>query len=321
MKTNQCNIDCKINIKPSCGIVKHKITKKNIQEYYLILDERRDIRWGKVDSIMKNLIKKNHFESPIVINETPMGKRVLDGNHRIEAIKKFLENYPDSCVEVHIAKYKGMNRDKEREKYTSWNKGTPESANDYLKNYYKTIPLGEKLLKELPVTLKTNGEELPIRLLVGAEINAGKQNRFEGGYAVGGEKSVLDFQSLQLENLKNMKAFIMDMQDVFGQPHRKSKYYRSTPLNAFYRIWYDNRNIPIPKLKRALKRIYNEWDIQWEDNAKKGGRSACVSFYKDLVTMLKAKNKSLKIKSDIDIIREKSELTEISENNRHYIEA
>lgn len=299
----------KVVVRPAHSMVRKLVDKTTINDFYMLLDERREIRWLKVKSMARNLEKKIHFESPIVINETTQGDRIIDGNHRLEALKMFLDKFPNAKVWINVAKYKSMNRDAERDKYTTWNKGTPESTMDHLKNYFKTIPYGEQMLRQLPVSLK-NDKNLSIRVLVGAYINAKKQNRFEGGYAKDGEKTVEDFQKINTTDIKIMKAFISDMTSVFGEPNRKSKYWRTTPIPAFMRIWYDHQDMEYNKLQKAFKKIYKEWDYQWEENAKKGGVVSSVGFYRDLINTLKLKNKSYGFKSDLDIIGSRSQLTE-----------
>ncbi len=63
-------------------------------------------------------------------------------------------------------------------------------------------------------------------------------------------------------------------------------------------------------MQRAFRKLLKEWDVRWEDNAKKGGRSSCISYYYDLLTILKLENKSLRFKTDIDIIRERNDAIE-----------
>ena len=294
----------KIVVVPKHRLVWENLTEANINDFYMLLDERREQRKGKVSQLVSLLEKGISFESPMVINKTIRGvKRVLDGNHRVEALKIFFTKHPDAKVKVSLALYDNLNREEERMIYSMWNKGTPENAMDFLKNYFKTIPYGEQMLRQLPVTLTNSSDKLSIKNLVGSHIIAKHNGIFSGSYSKNGENTVADFMAIEPVDIKVMKAFVLEYTSVFGEPHRKSKYWRATPIKSFYRIWYDNRSHITPdKFCRALNKVKYEWDAKWEDLAKSGTTQSTEMFYNQMIRNLKGKCPSYRFLSDVDII-------------------
>jgi hypothetical protein len=202
-------------------------------------------------------------------------------------------------------------REKERAIYTIWNKGSKESATDYLKNHFPTIPKGRKMLEELPCAIYKEANKIPLKLLVGSHIIAKKQTLFSGGYATTGEETVLDFQKITDEDVTIMRAFSLDYEEIFGEVEDGNQWYQSTPLTAFYRIWFDNRKtVPRDVFIKQLRTVFEKNSLFWSSMTKSGGRSACSNFYITAITKLKTlqyRNRPLNFVSDSDVTgRERS---------------
>jgi hypothetical protein len=283
-------------ILPKCVFKKVLVDKHTIDNFYIYQDERRKIRRGKVLEMVANFDRPDklikHFDSPIVVNvvddrhfqeeeRVEFGKRrVIDGNHRMDAIAEKLLRDSDFRIVITIAEYKNLNRAEERQVYTKWNKGTPESATDYLKWHFKTIPYGKQMLNQLPVEIYGNDKKMSIKMLVGSHVNAKKQNAFEGGYSFGGEKTVQDFMMIVPSDIKTMALFYEYMVEAFGTYYKGHPFYRSTPLSVFYRIWFDNKDyISRERFVTAFKRVFAQKLFRWDDIMKNGGRSASIFFY------------------------------------------
>jgi uncharacterized protein (DUF1697 family) len=279
-------------VAPEHTKLRFEITSKNINLFSVNEEERRKIRKGVVNEIERELEKGNHFEADIVVNKVDGLFHIIDGNHRDEAIRIFLKKYPNATVVVNLAKYENLSRiqedemrekkirEKERQIYTKWNSGTRESSTDYLQQHFAIIPKGEDMLLRLPVSVYGTDKKMPVKVLVGAHINALEQKRFEGGYEGSGEKTVKDFMTVDSGDIVTMRAFCKDMDEIFGQYRKGSEYYRQTPLNAFYRIWYDNHDKMDREkfIKRFKTKILNNWS-KLNEPSKAGGRQATKTFY------------------------------------------
>lgn len=300
-----------------------------LSEFHINEDERRKTHQSVVGDISSNLLQGEHFEAPFVCyktnntgNNNTGTYRLIDGHHRFFSISKASLKDPEIKVLVWIAEYKNLTpsqveklvREKERAIYTMWNKGTKESATDYLNNHYLTVPLGQKMLDSLPVEVYKSKKKLSVRLLMGCHIIAkhttmynGKptQSLFGGGYAGNGEQTVADFRTLKADDVATVRAFILDYQQIFGEVDPQAQWYQSTPLQALYRIWYDNRTtVPHDTFIKVMSQVFAKHPKVWESQTKSGGRSACKSFYTTAIMRLKAhsiRGKLVNFRSDMDI--------------------
>lgn len=271
--------------------MKQVVLYKEFMPLFEILDEeRRQIRDGKVKQIAMGLRKGQNFESPLVVNQINGKYRVIDGNHRVDAVGKEINRDPDFRMTCWMAVYKDLTRKQEREIYTLWNSGTPENSTDYLKNYFKTIPYGEEMLRRLNLSIYGSKEKMKVKLLVGSHIQAKRGGTFKGGYPNRGPKTVLDFCLIDRKDIATMKDFQVFYESVF-EPYRQGKtYYRTTPFAALYRIWYDNRDLmDLSVMKDAFESTFkNKVGLKkmFEEYSKLGGISACKFFYEVAIQQL-----------------------------------
>lgn len=284
------------SLEAKCVFKKVLVDKHTIDNFYIYQDERRKIRRGKVLEMVANFDRPDrlikHFDSPIVVNVVDARhfqeeeridndkRRVIDGNHRMDAIAEKIHRDEDFRITITIAEYKNLNRAEERQVYSKWNKGTPESATDYLKWHFKTIPYGQMMLRQLPVEIYGTDKKMSIKMIVGSHVNAKKQNAFEGGYSFGGEKTVQDFMTMVPTDIRTMSLFYEYMVECFSTYYKGHPFFRSTPLSVFYRIWFDNKDyISRERFVTAFKRVFAQKLYQWDDIMKNGGRSASIFFY------------------------------------------
>jgi len=285
------------------------VDKEIIKKFVLDKDNRRKLRNGKIKELLKELNERVHFNSAFVVNEKSNHYFLIDGNHRYEAIKLKIAQDPKFSIAVWIAVYRNLTKEKEREVYKLWNIGITQSATDFLKLYFKTIPFGQEMLQRLPVTIYGDKMNLGIKLLVGSHICAKRQKKFEGGYGAGKEQTVGDFSEIDSEDIDTMKEFTDFMKETFGEYDKDNNnlFYKSTPLCAFYRIWYDNNSIS-KKLVKLFRKVYLRKIDLWKSQMNVGGRVACINFYDTSITHL---NRFAKIKSDKDLVPIKDKEREI----------
>ena len=78
------------------------------------LANRRDTRTAVVSRLHRLLEDGSHFETPLVANRLNGTYRLLDGNHRGEAIERYFANHPERKVEVVVFYYENLNPDEEK---------------------------------------------------------------------------------------------------------------------------------------------------------------------------------------------------------------
>ena len=249
---------------------KEELDYQKANECFTILASRRDLRENTVKKLHGMLISGKHFDTPFMVNEKDGKYRLLDGNHRIEAIKRYLRHNNGKKVVVGICKYRDLSPDEERNMFTKWNLGTKQNASDFLKQYWNKIPLTSKLLKSsgfpVDVGYKATEKTMDFRLLTVGYLAWKSPTRLSH---IGYYGNAIDFveasKDLEEQDCRILKAFMKDYIEVFGLPSKKSHYYRTTVYLSIQRIWLNNfKTIGFDKMKaKLMKLLGHERVIYW----------------------------------------------------------
>ena len=281
-------------INPKYVMKKMVLDKNTIKNFFIDADGRRQIRNGQVKAIVDHLKQGEHYSSPLVVNEQPNGKlKMVDGNHRYESIKVVISADQQYSISSWVAVYNNLTPDEEREVYREWNVGVKQSATDFLKAHWDTIPMRRRILSELPVSIYGDKTHMPVKSFVGNQIMAKKNSRnFSGGYSGGIYDVVGDFHDLTPEDIDALKEFSKFIEKVLGPYQSKKTFYTTTAISAVYQIWYDNKDqMTQMKLKAVFDKILNPQDKLLVEASKAGGRSAATNFYNGLIYRINKKSK------------------------------
>lgn len=249
---------------------------------------RRRISKSHVGSLSKLLFHGRHFESPIVVNITLDGLRVIDGNHRIEAIKKVLSRFPKFKLPILMISYKGLDEDGEIEAFRKWNVGRVQSTDDFIQSIAAKTPFIRWLKNDFPVpiTVYRDYDSVYVRLLAGALLAAKRAD--DTGYGLKKENFAQDLLELTEKDYETCKEFINGFVKVFGKPRKGNIYYSTTPFTSFFYTWFEYReksNIWALFRERVLG---NEEVLQF---SKFGGREAHRKMLSVIFDLLKLKGK------------------------------
>ena len=275
---------------------KKTIDSSNISKFLINNKDRRQLRMGNVKDLVEMMRAGIHFSAPFVINEIGAKWALIDGNHRYEAIKAYLAENSRFSITIWMATYRNLNPEEEKEVYSLWNSGATQSATDFLNAYWSEIPMGKEMIRKLPANVYGDKQHLKIQSLMGGQINAKKHTKFEGGYSAGREQIVDDFMNVTNDDVNKVEEFASFMEDCFGAFDKKTnpQFYQTTPLAAFYRIWYDNQSMDSGKVIKTFKKIFAKQPELWTQFTKSGGRSATQTFYRAAIASLKGVNEGFK---------------------------
>jgi hypothetical protein len=113
----------------------------NDMNKFEMMEDRRHIRSSQVNSILATLRAGNHFSVPMVVNKFDGKLRIIDGNHRYEALRTYLTENRDKTIEVLLVVYAALDEDGERKAFIKWNIGIKQTIDDLLGLMKKVIPL------------------------------------------------------------------------------------------------------------------------------------------------------------------------------------
>lgn len=277
-------------IRPLYETKTYNITARDVEgNTFVPLANRREINDKVVRDIYRQLEAGEHFESPIVVSYKRGQNRLLDGNHRYEAIAAYLAEHPEDSIQVTMHVYQGLTDADEKKKYTRWNKGRKQSTKDYIKQFEVEIPAFSQMQASFPWPIDIYGREgVPFFKLVSCYL-AAKETSFSGGFIGGPDVFIKEAQALTDEDIETMAQFAQIMVGAFGgniKDNITKKWLRSTPITALCRLYLDNKSkIPGPKMSQIF-RLKLEHDANALAMGGSSGMSACKYVWQEYAKIL-----------------------------------
>lgn len=214
------------------------ITKDNIKDFEFSKD-RRKIRLYEVSQLESNILQGKHFESILVVNKRDGKLRIIDGNHRIEAIENVIEKKKDTKIEVKLAIYENLDDAEEKETFKLWNIGTKQTNDDFIHTWRNYIPIYKMIKRKFPVSVTTysSPNALKFTRLVAAYVKK-TQTGWLGGYKK--EDLVAEVSKLGKSDYENLYRFVEGFIQVFGKPDQKNVYSKTGLFSVIMRIYFRN---------------------------------------------------------------------------------
>jgi len=279
--------------------VKVCITPRNV-DGFVVLANRRDIRGHQVKRILRALENGDHFEAPFVANKLNGKYRLIDGNHRLEAIRRFLAEDGNRAVEVEVKYYEDLSEEEERQRFKQWNAGLRQTTNDYLRQYWEEIPIFKHMAKEagfpVQIGVQWSVHQMEARLLLSAYFSVRRpaETAYSGPATYNGEVFVAEAKKLkQKTDVTVLRAFLLDYIQIFGQPDKKALAYRTTVFCPLADIWMRNYAVvPSQVLLRKLEAINGSERMHYWA-AQAGAMMNCMNARKDFLAVMNTKHKTV----------------------------
>ena len=265
------------------------ISKKTIDNFYMDVKERRRIRWTNVENLKRKLKAREHFSAPFVLNRKNGKNKVLDGNHRFEAIKDIMDKNPNFSIDVWCACYDNLSATEEREVFTLWNIGTKQTHEDFLKIHIEHLPIAKKAIDEIPCSIYTSPSKPKFKTIVGAYLQMQTGAKRVSAYRSNVKKFICDIQeNLDSDVIKHCRAFMLDLEQVFGKYDKSNPFYTTGPITVLFRIWHDNLSKNRPHMLNAFRKVLlGNGAFRWQELAKATTNNYSINyFYKDLIREL-----------------------------------
>lgn len=295
-EVNESKADVEQFLKPNYDVAVITIDKDNIGSFVPIESMKRAIRKPHVNSIIRSLNIGNHFDVPIVIEKWNNHMYVLDGNHRITAIREWLrdgDGYNNKKINVVCAIFTKQNDEQRREVYHTWNIPIRQNTDDFVCAYKDFIPIYPKITTELPCDIYGDRNQIKFKHFVGGYMTAKFSGDFQGGFQGSAKEFVDKSIGLVAADVDIIKEFWEDIVRAFNIPigtenMRQVPMLRTSPFYALFRLWYVNKDILGREeiiarfsLRQVLRTI--------EEYAPLGGRESCKEALIQIKDKLNAK--------------------------------
>jgi hypothetical protein len=274
------------------GSITDDYNEASVDGYFVENSTIRKIRTSKVDQLYRNILKKEHFDSIFVVNLTKNEKgkevrRLLDGHHRFKAIKKaFLycqKHNIEMKMDIWFAEYKNLTDEEEKDIFNQWNIGTKQTSDDFIRIWFNTVPLGEKMLKEIPASIYSEKTKLKLKIIAGEHLDAKRQLPYSGGFQKNGLGLISDLQSLTPKDIQTMKQFRIFLEELFDRPYNTDYLFnKNVCVKVLYRIWFDNLQLGDTLKKALLKVFFGPHRVRYEEFSIAGGRETAMVYYRDI---------------------------------------
>jgi hypothetical protein len=218
-----------------------KINKSNVSSFEMMENARR-LRPGEIANLKQQLCSGIHFASPIVVNRIGNKFKVIDGNHRLQAIINWIKD-SDNSIEVEFAVYEELDKEKEASVYRLWNRGTRQSVDDRIQVMRNDIPILQDIVDNrlFPVNvriypIRQSGIGLHFRTLMKGYYFSTRDWAFTANVAV-----FLEWLTkLDSTDAAKLEQFCKNYEEVFGKMGRDNIYSKASFLIPYMRVYFMN---------------------------------------------------------------------------------
>jgi hypothetical protein len=148
-----------------------RVNNETINEFQT-MERSRILRNAKVQQLKSMIVNGDHFDSPIIINDISTKKRIIDGQHRINAIREIIKQNPDFVITLLLVVYQNLDKDEEKEIFTRWNSGTRQTGEDIIQIYSDEMPIYDILREKGLVSIYNEPGKIKFRNIVQPYIQA-----------------------------------------------------------------------------------------------------------------------------------------------------
>ena len=212
-------------IKKEYEIKSFKIDSKSIEEFH-VMETRRQISNGHVRQIHGAILSGKNPIGILIVNLKNNKMRIIDGNHRIEALKRFYAyrtKHEKISVEVTLKVYKNLTNEEERNIYSLEAKRKNESYEDRLNMYKDVIILWDLVTdtaRDFPCKVSMYPTKVGLRFRTILNALFTHKNSSGEGYTTKylTKDEIVGFaQSLMYDDFLAIREFVYFFQKVFGR--------------------------------------------------------------------------------------------------------
>jgi len=273
------------------------INKQNISKF-LRPEWHREFRERHVQTLTKSMMQGVHPSETITVNELYNGKmRILNGNHRIQAIKNIIANNPKFNIEITLTVYYNLNKEKEIEIYEKVNDTRRENAVDKLKAHLSGSRIYNMIEKNFP-------SKIVYRNISKGERNVIRATLLFPSYIHRNSKAISSASTCLIKRIKlltekdydRISSFVSTFKDIVGEPSSENMFCKYNMFSVMAKIYYTNVGITLTRKEYVdrMKKIIstNTSDILMMNS---GGIDKQQMLFKFIINKIKCRKKLINV--------------------------
>ena len=266
-------------------IKKTVVNKNNIERLFAQYPTKRQIRRSQQKKLLDALKTGKSFPVMYVNRGSPISNKlvVLDGNHRLEALREFFEEFPNKSVELQLGVYDIKDSESEKAKFLELNRIIRPSSDDIIQQYKDDLPFLKDLLDQVDVVSVYNSKPLKVRNLMHAYVHA-KKPKWQSEI-LKGEDLVKYMTAYNQTEIDEIKDFLKDYQNIFGVLTKDCMFVKTTILQVMFRIWYQNKDrVEKKKMEKKFRKLMTE--TIFIEASIKGGNTVVMEYGEKFIDFL-----------------------------------
>lgn len=238
------------------------VSKSNIKKY-VRPEWHREFRRKHVIKIKNALLRGEHPSENVTVNYLSNANkfRVLNGNHRMQAVREVIEEYSDFKIELTFTIYTDLVRDEEIVIYERVNNTKKESGLDRLKAHLVGTEIYKLMMDRFPFKPLFRSQSTTDRnsLSVGT-ILASYVVRNDKTIAAGNAQIIKRAVELNEDDYDRIVKFARFFKRICGEPSRSNLYSSYNIYSSIAKIYYTTVGIELTeeeyekRLRQVLQR-------------------------------------------------------------------
>lgn len=212
------------------------------------LENPRPLREAQVSHLVRELRADKHLISAITVNDVGRGgntrMRVIDGNHRLEAMRLLIRDDPALKFEVEFHVHDHLTEAEELALFTDINTAVRVTPNDVLTVRQAEVPIVAMLQNDFPVNMvlvsgpiKEGFRMIPFLRAYLSRLSPSLHARIKRS---GNRGLIEELKPLGAKDLSKMREFAEAFVATFGVPGTHNPFSKETGLAALYKVYAMN---------------------------------------------------------------------------------
>lgn len=230
------------------------ICKENIDTFKRP-EWHREYRESHVNHIMVSIKRGNHPSENLTINEiSEKNRRTINGNHRLEAVRRIIKESPDFNIEMSMSIYTNLSKAEEIEIYSVVNNTKRETHMDRIKAHCIDAPVMKLIAQRFPFrVVYRSPQPKEVNVISVGTLFAGYAAKNLHGVTLSGTHLIDAIKAMDENDYDRLAKFASVFKSIFGEPHTNNVYSSYNLFSCISKTYFNYVGIDMTQEKFVEK--------------------------------------------------------------------